>query len=681
MKLSLWEGAGDHRRPWRGAVDLLAGTVVLAAFYFAAGRLGLLLPIGQSHVTLLWAPTGIALAAAVLFGPRAVPGVALGAFLVNFTLGGNAAGAAGIALGNTLEAVTGAWLLRKAGFRPSLDRVHDVLFLLGLAAVVAPTVSAVIGVASLAASGQIAADRQALNLVSYWWLGDAMGALLVTPLLLTWAGLPRPWTFRRERVLEVALLATGLLAVSDLTLGTWTTNPILHPPLAFTLFPFLVWAAVRFGPRGAATATLLAAAISIWATIEGRAPFARGTLEERLMFHHTYMALAAVTSLLLAAVFAEAQDASEAKDRFLASLSHELRTPLTPVLAVVSALAEDERVPLDLRRPLDVIRRNVELEARLIDDLLDLTRIVRGKLELHPEVTDARKVVEHTIEICCGGEPDGRLHVVTDLAAEDHRLWADPSRLTQVMWNLLNNAVKFTPPEGTLTVRSRNEGDRLILQVFDTGIGIDPQVLPHIFDAFEQGRARSPRGAGGLGLGLAISKAIVELHGGRLMAESRGRGQGAAFTVSLPASLPRVDPESGEIEVAGKIIAAPEPAAGPLRILLVEDNADTAEAMAELLSLLGYRVTKAGTVADALAAVDAERFDLLLSDLGLPDGSGLDLMRELARRNGDGLPGIALSGYGMEEDVRESLEAGFRKHLTKPVTLQQLEAAIREVVG
>ena len=681
MKLSLWEGAGDHRRPWRGAVDLLAGTVVLAAFYFAAGRLGLLLPIGQSHVTLLWAPTGIALAAAVLFGPRAVPGIALGAFLVNFTLGGNAAGAAGIALGNTLEAVTGAWLLRKAGFRPSLDRVHDVLFLLGLAAVVAPTVSAVIGVASLAASGQIAADRQALNLVSYWWLGDAMGALLVTPLLLTWAGLPQPWTFRRERVLEVALLATGLLAVSDLTLGTWTTNPILHPPLAFTLFPFLVWAAVRFGPRGAATATLLAAAISIWATIEGRAPFARGTLEERLMFHHTYMALAAVTSLLLAAVFAEAQAASEAKDRFLASLSHELRTPLTPVLAVVSALAEDERVPLDLRRPLDVIRRNVELEARLIDDLLDLTRIVRGKLELHPEVTDARKVIEHTIEICCGGEPDGRLHVVTDLAAEDHRLWADPSRLTQVMWNLLNNAVKFTPPEGTLTVRSRNEGDRLILQVFDTGIGIDPQVLPHIFDAFEQGRARSPRGAGGLGLGLAISKAIVELHGGRLTAESRGRGQGATFTVSLPASLPRVDHESGEIEVAGKIIAAPEPAAGPLHILLVEDHADTAEAMAELLSLLGYRVTRAGTVADALAAVGAERFDLLLSDLGLPDGSGLDLMRELARRNGDGLPGIALSGYGMEEDVRESLEAGFRKHLTKPVTLQQLEAAIREVVG
>jgi len=664
-------------------VKFVAGTVVLGGVYFAAGRLGLLLPIVQDHVTLLWAPTGIALAAVLLFGLRAAPGIALGAFLVNFTLGGPAAGAAGIALGNTLEAVGGAWLLRRFGFRPSLDRVRDVLLLLGLGAAASPLVSAAIGVASLVASGLIPADRQALNLASYWWLGDAMGALLVTPVLLTWAELPRPWSFRKEGALEIVLLAAGFVVVSDLTLGTWLTNPILHPPLAFTLFPFLVWAAVRFGPRGASTATLLAVGISIWATLEGRAPFARGTLEERLMFHHTYMALAAVTSMLLAAVFAEARAASEAKDRFLASLSHELRTPLTPVLALVSALEEDERVPAELRRPLEVVRHNVELEARLIDDLLDLTRVVRGKLELQPEVTDVRQVVEHTIGICCGGEPTaGRPRVVTDFAAADHRIWADPSRLTQVLWNLLSNAMKFTPAEGTITVRSRSEGDCLALQVSDTGVGIDSEVLPQIFDAFEQGRSRSPHGIAGLGLGLAISRAIVKLHGGRLTAESPGRGLGATFTVSLPASLPRLAHDTGEIEAAGEPVAAPESAAG-LRILLVEDHADTAEAMTDLLSLLGYQVTVAGTVAKGLATAGAERFDLLVSDLGLPDGSGLDLMRELARRNGNGkgLPGIALSGYGMEEDVRQSLAAGFRKHLTKPVTLQQLEAAIREVAG
>jgi signal transduction histidine kinase/CheY-like chemotaxis protein len=477
-------------------------------------------------------------------------------------------------------------------------------------------------------------------------------------------------------------------------------NPILHPPLAFTLFPFLAWAAIRFGPRGAATATLLTAGVSIWATVEGRAPFARGTLEERLMFHHTYMALAAMTSLLLAAVFAERQQveeklrralareqearaeaeaAGEAKDRFLASLSHELRTPLTPVLAVVSALEKDGRVHSDLRRQLHMIHRNVELEARLIDDLLDLTRIVRGKLELHPEVADVREIVERTLEICCEGDTAAAgVRIVKDLAAEDHRIWADPSRLTQVLWNLLNNAVKFTPEAGTIEVRSWNEEGRLVLQVSDTGIGIDPEALPYVFEAFEQGRTRSPRGIGGLGLGLAISKAIVELHGGRLTAESSGRGQGTTVTVSLPASLPRRDHESGEISIAGRPIKVPKPAAGPLRVLLVEDHADTAEAMAELLSLLGYQVTTAGTVAEALAAAGAKQFDLLLSDLGLPDGSGLDVMRELAP---SGVPGIALSGFGTEEDVRDSLEAGFRKHLTKPVTLQTLEAAIQEVVG
>jgi signal transduction histidine kinase/CheY-like chemotaxis protein len=692
--------ANLERGPARRALRFLAGTAVLGAVYFVAGRLGLLTPIVHEHVTLLWAPTGIALAAVLLFGLGAAPGIALGAFLVNLTVGGPATGAVGIALGNTLEAVGGAWLLRRFGFRPSLDRVWDVLLLVGLGAVASPIASAAIGVASLAASGQIPLGRDAMQLASYWWLGDAMGALLVTPVILTWEELGRPLTLRTERLLEIVLLVTGFVMVSDLTLGTWLENPILHPPLAFTLFPFLVWAAIRFGPRGAAAATLLAAGISIWATVEGLAPFAGGTLGERLMFHHTYMALAAVTSLLLAAVFAERQQAEEklrlalareqearaeaeaageAKDRFLASLSHEMRTPLTPVLAVVSALERDGRVHPDLRRPLGVLRRNVELEARLIDDLLDLTRIVRGKLELHPEVTDLREVVERTIEICCEGEPmaDG-VRIVKDLAAADHRIWADPSRLTQVLWNLLNNAVKFTPEGGTIAVRSRSEGDRLVLQVSDTGIGIEPEALPHVFEAFEQGSARSLRGTGGLGLGLAISKAIVELHGGRLTAESPGRGQGTTLTISLPASLPRVDHEAGGIAAAGQSIVMSEPAVGPVRILLVEDHADTAGAMAELLSLLGYQVTTAGTVAAALAAADAERFELLLSDLGLPDGSGLDVMREVAPR---GVPGIALSGYGMEEDVRESLEAGFRKHLTKPVTLQTLAAAIHEVIG
>ncbi|HEY3570195.1 MAG TPA: ATP-binding protein [Thermoanaerobaculia bacterium] len=371
-----------------------------------------------------------------------------------------------------------------------------------------------------------------------------------------------------------------------------------------------------------------------------------------------------------------AEAANRAKDQFLATLSHELRTPLSPVLLLSSTLAEDPDVPPALRHSLAVIRRNVELEARLIDDLLDLTRIARGKLDLRMEVTDARKLIEHTVAIACEREiAAGRLRVRIQLAPGDHRLWADPSRLTQVLWNLLSNAVKFTPVGGVVTVRSSIGPDRLVLQVSDTGVGIDPDLLPHIFEAFEQGRIRSPRRTGGLGLGLAIGKAIVEMHGGTLTAASQGRGKGATFTLSLPRGreLPAAPEEPQEIQ-------NPKSEIQNLRILLVEDHDDTAEAMAGLLALSGHQVTTARSVSQALAAA-AERdgFDLVISDLGLPDGSGIDLMRELSAHHG--LRGIALSGYGMEEDVRQSLEAGFARHLTKPVSLPQLQAALREIAG
>ncbi len=375
-----------------------------------------------------------------------------------------------------------------------------------------------------------------------------------------------------------------------------------------------------------------------------------------------------------------AEEANEAKDRFLATLSHELRTPLTPVLAVTSGLERDGRLPDDVRRSLAMVRRNVELEARLIDDLLDLTRITRGKLELHREVADLRDVLDHALQTVAAELEAKRLRLSPELAEVDHRLWADAPRLTQVFWNLLHNAVKFTPAGGAITVRSRREEGAVAVDVSDSGIGIDADVLPRIFDAFEQADRRITRQFGGLGLGLAVSRAIVELHGGTLTAASGGRGQGATFTVRLPvqSGLPPPMPQPED-----RPSGTQDPK--PLHILLIEDHADTAEAMAELLRDFGHRVTVAGSVAEGLAAAgppeERERIgiDLVLSDLGLPDGSGLDLMRELKARHG--LRGIALSGYGMEEDVRQSHEAGFARHMTKPVNIQALEAAIRQVAG
>ncbi|HWM89999.1 MAG TPA: ATP-binding protein [Thermoanaerobaculia bacterium] len=364
-----------------------------------------------------------------------------------------------------------------------------------------------------------------------------------------------------------------------------------------------------------------------------------------------------------------------AKDRFLAMLSHELRTPLTPVLAVISSLEADGRLPSHLAREIAMVRRNVELEARLIDDLLDLTRVSSGKIQLAQQDVDLHEVIGHVVQTSCAGElSTGRRNVELDLAAEDHHLWGDAPRLTQVFWNLLNNAVKFTPEGGTIAVRSRHEPAWITVEVSDTGVGIDPEVLPRIFDAFEQGEESVTRRYGGLGLGLAISKAIVELHGGSIAVRSEGRDRGTTFSVQLP-----VGPWRAETLSAAAEAAEPRSVSARLRVLLVEDHSDTAAALAELMRLHGHEVRVAGTLAQALAAAEQGGLDLVVSDLGLPDGNGQDLMRQLAQRFG--LRGIALSGYGMEEDLRRSREAGFELHLTKPVNLEALETAIQRVAA
>jgi two-component system, chemotaxis family, CheB/CheR fusion protein len=374
--------------------------------------------------------------------------------------------------------------------------------------------------------------------------------------------------------------------------------------------------------------------------------------------------------------WAAAEAMNQAKDRFLATLSHELRTPLTPVLALISALEGSDRLPDGLQREITMVRRNVELEARLIDDLLDLTRVSSGKLQLDRQDVDLREVIEHAVQTCSEELATGRRNVVIELADEDHHIWGDAPRLTQVFWNLLNNAVKFTPEGATISVRSQRESPtRFAVEVTDTGVGIDPEVLPRIFDAFEQGEASVTRRFGGLGLGLAISRTIVELHGGSISVCSEGKERGTTFSVHLPVGPRRI--ESGE--PASVEAPAAEHAPLRLRILLVEDHSDTASALADLLRVQGHLVRVAGTVAQALALAEKGDLDLVVSDLGLPDGSGQDLMRKLSQRFH--LRGIALSGYGMEDDVRRSREAGFEQHLTKPVNLQALEAAIQQVAS
>jgi signal transduction histidine kinase/ActR/RegA family two-component response regulator len=369
----------------------------------------------------------------------------------------------------------------------------------------------------------------------------------------------------------------------------------------------------------------------------------------------------------------QAEAANKAKDHFLATLSHELRTPLNPVLMTVTSMAHDQRLPDEFREDIDVLKRNVELEARLIDDLLDLTRIARGKLELHHEAIDMHTLLRHAIEACC--ESDIRrkkLRLVADMHADRHHVWGDSARLTQVFWNLIKNAVKFTPEGGSITLRTEDgpDGD-LLLSVTDSGIGIEPDAAERIFDAFEQGNRGITRRYGGLGLGLAICKALVELHGGTIAVQSEGRNKGATFAVRLSTTAER-------ISRASKYIPEVDHHATEFRILVVEDHETTAEVMMRLLSSLGYKVTLARDVQSAKQCVDSLPIDLVISDLGLPDGSGLDVIRHLRIRHA--IPAIAVSGYGMEDDVRDARAAGFNEHMVKPIDFMKLQGMIKRVL-
>jgi signal transduction histidine kinase len=364
----------------------------------------------------------------------------------------------------------------------------------------------------------------------------------------------------------------------------------------------------------------------------------------------------------------EAERASEAKDRFLAMLSHELRTPLTPVLASVFMLEREDNVPKVIHESLQLIRRNVELEARLIDDLLDLTRISKGKVQLSFEIVDAHTLLRNALEICQFEIEQKKLELRSEFAATKVYLQADPARLQQIFWNLIKNAVKFTPHGGKLGIRTTNNGDgQFRLEVEDSGCGIDPGVLPRIFHAFEQaGRTQ----LGGLGLGLAISKALVEAHHGSIRAESQGRDSGATFTALFPTCERNAIPESSD---------APRSTAKrrSVRLLLVEDHEDTNRSLTRMLRRRGYEVHPANDIRSALDIAARKQFDVLVSDIGLPDGSGIDLLKALrAKRD---VFGIALSGYGMEEDIRRSGEAGFSHHLVKPVDLNKLDSIIQEM--
>jgi signal transduction histidine kinase/CheY-like chemotaxis protein len=388
---------------------------------------------------------------------------------------------------------------------------------------------------------------------------------------------------------------------------------------------------------------------------------------EGAVIAHTEITERKLAELRSRAAHEAAESAIGAKDRFLAALSHELRTPLAPALLMAGALEHDEAIPEQERGAIAMIRRNIELEARLIDDLLDYAKLGRGAMKMAREEIDAHALLRSAIGLPDAG--DGRRQIIVELDAVRHHLHADPAWLQRVFRHLVGNAIRFTPEGGAITIRTDDAPDgRFRATITDTGIGFDAESAATIFEAFE---GREERGPGGLGLGLGLARRIVEMHGGAITAWSAGRGRGATFTVELAAAE---NEAGGREEEEAKIVPVPE----GTRVLVVEDHADTRNVLELMLRRWGCEVETAATMAEGIRATAGARFDLLISDIDLPDGNGRELLARIAPHGG--LKAIAFSGFGTEEERRRSLEAGFLDHITKPVTPRKLLAVIARII-
>jgi signal transduction histidine kinase len=370
----------------------------------------------------------------------------------------------------------------------------------------------------------------------------------------------------------------------------------------------------------------------------------------------------------------QAEYADKAKDAFLATLSHELRTPVTALVGWLHLLLHGRLSADDRRRALEAVERSTQAQVKLVNDMLDVSRIITGKLQLEMRRVDLVPIVSSAVNVLRPAAVQKGLDVSFECAAESAWLQGDPDRLQQVVWNLLSNAMKFTGPGGRIAIRVQSAEDRVSVEVADGGAGIDPAFLPRVFERFHQADASTTRAHGGLGLGLAIARYLVENHGGEIRAMSEGVGRGATFAFWLPltpAAEPAPAPE-------------PEPQARrrPVRVLLIEDDADTREMLLVALCSQDLEAAGVSNVNDALAAVEETRPDVIVSDIGLPGEDGFSFIQKLRRlspEQGGLTPAVALSGYLVKDGRRRAAEAGFQVLVTKPVMPEQLAEVVREL--
>jgi signal transduction histidine kinase/integral membrane sensor domain MASE1/CheY-like chemotaxis protein len=861
------------RTPLRQAI----ATIAVALLYFCAAKLGLSLAIIADQVTAVWPATGLALAAVMVWGSWLGPGIWLGAFLANFTTGVSVLTASGMATGNTAEALLGAWLLRRvASADLPLPRLRDVVSLVVLCAFFSTMVSATIGVLSLCLSGmQPWSAFQSLWWV--WWLGDSTSDLLVAPVLLTWRRHSRPIRTPGSLLEGAVLVATAIAVASVVFTGSVSALAGNHP-LEFTIFPIVIWAALRFGQPVTATATLVIAAIAVLGTARGYGPFGGVPVHQNIILLQIFLSVVATTGLILAAAIRE-RDAAEArqaasyaigqtlaetssldeatprilrticktldwdlgniwkmdpasgdlvfvaswskpgthapgflemtrasrfgpgiglpgrvwttgapawirdvaedgnfpragiatreglhsafgfpitlgadvpavieffsseirrpdaellrmfgaigshigqflerrrveeeradllvrernartaaeaadrlKDEFLATVSHELRTPLNAIVGWATLLTSGSLDEARARAAVQTIKRNADMQAKIVDDILDVSRIITGKLGLQIETVDLPFVVRAAVDAIRPAADAKGIELAVTVEPAVQPISGDAQRLQQVFWNLLTNAVKFTPRGGRVSVALSRTGDEIDMAVVDTGMGVKPDFLPYVFDRFRQHDSSTTRAHGGIGLGLAIVRHIVELHGGWVAAANNADGKGARFSVTLPirahakSGASRPDVETGRDQTLAAVTGLLE----GLEVLAVDDDADARELVAAMLGRDGARVVTACSVDEAMVCFEQRRPHVVVADIGMPGQDGYSLLDRIRKAEPTGsprVPVVALTAYARPEDRTRALAAGFQEHAAKPVdgdALARIVARLGQISG
>lgn len=509
--------------------DLLLG-LILVLVYFVAAKLGLKLAFVNASATAVWPPTGIAIASILIFGYKVVPAIFLGAFLANVTTAGTILSSLGIASGNTLEGLAGAYLVNKfANGRYAFDKTENILAFTYLAGVIAPLISATIGVVSLHFSS-LAPDANILPIWFTWWLGDASGALIIAPLILLWSNQYKV-NWRLEKLSEAFIIFFTLFFISWIIFGSSE-----HFPIDFLLFPILLWVAFRFGVREIVTATALLSSVAIWGTLSGRGPFVRPSQNESLLLLQAFMTVVIITKAIVASVVTKSRESDKLKDEFVSMVSHELRTPMAAIKGYIALIDAQTygQIPEKLKKPLNNISNSTERLIVLVNDLLDTSRLEFGELKPNVSEFSIKQVVEEVIENLM---PIARQKKVDLLLVKnslpDYKVRADPNYTRQILQNIIGNSLKFTS-KGKISVSLIKSVNWLNISVTDTGVGIAKENQAKIFSKFQQISSKQKGRPEGTGLGLYISLKMAQSQGSQLRLERSEVGKGTTFVLSLP---------------------------------------------------------------------------------------------------------------------------------------------------